>query len=394
MKRFKVALVTNVIAPYRIPVFNHLFRDPSIDLKVFFERETLPWRGWRVYRDEIEFPYKVLNGFALKNKKTVISWNILPLVREGPFDAIICTGLNSLITFLILSYCKVTETRCFLWSESNFFDKRRKTSVERVKRFLVRKFDGWIAAGKTSRDYLIQLGASPEKVYIAPDAVDVEYFHNECLKARWKKEEIKSRYGLPRYVILYVGRLIDLKGIQFLLKAFRFLEISGVALLLVGDGPQKKQYEEYCQRHGISNVYFQGFHQKESLPEYYAIADIFVFPTLSDPWGLVLNEAMSCELPIISSNRAGAAWDLVVEGVNGYLYDPMDVEKLTNLMRKLLKDEPLRKMMGEKSWQIIQFYRPESWAQGVVEAILGVHNQAGNWSLMTDKERLVILNST
>ena len=101
---------------------------------------------------------------------------------------------------------------------------------------------------------------------------------------------------------------------------------------------------------------------------------------------------MSCYLPIISSNRAGAAWDLIVEGVNGYLYEPTDVERLTNLMQRLLENESLRKRMGEKSHQIIQFYRPESCARGFAEAILEIQNKAGNWSLMSNKEKLNILD--
>lgn len=396
MKTSKVALITTIIAPYRIPVFNHLAQHPAIDLTVLFEREMTPWRNWKVYREDIRFDYEILPAFSLPLKQKmsgiILSRGILLVLKRGKFDIIICGGWNSLAAIQALAFSKLTTTTsCFLWSESSIFNKPRHLLLEATKRQIVKCFDGWIAAGRTSRDYLLCLGACSERIYIAPDAVDTDFFHRKSRETVVSREEIKRQRGYPRHLILYVGRLIDKKGISFLLEAFQRLDRKDVGLVLVGEGPQKREYQEYCAMHHVPQVYFEGFQPLERLPQYYAIADVFVFPTLTDTWGLVMNEAMSCRLPVISSSQAGASADLILEGMNGYTYEPTDVDRLVHLMKKLLDNEPLRHKMGENSWRIIQYYTPEKCAQGFAEAILCEPNGAGRWAGMTQEERMRLL---
>jgi glycosyltransferase involved in cell wall biosynthesis len=106
------------------------------------------------------------------------------------------------------------------------------------------------------------------------------------------------------------------------------------------------------------------------LAAYYALADVFVFPTHTDPWGLVVNEAMACGLPVISSGAAGCAADLVESGWNGRVVSPGDVEQLAAAMAELAGDNELRSLMGQRSRERIELYSPEACAAGMASAML------------------------
>jgi glycosyltransferase involved in cell wall biosynthesis len=116
-------------------------------------------------------------------------------------------------------------------------------------------------------------------------------------------------------------------------------------------------------------VRFLGFMHREQLPELYALADGLIFPTHSDTWGLVVNEAMSCKLPVVATNVAGCVADLVQEDWNGFVVPPENPPLLAAAMNRLAADSELRRQMGAKSWELIQSYSPEAWAEGLVEAV-------------------------
>jgi glycosyltransferase involved in cell wall biosynthesis len=119
-------------------------------------------------------------------------------------------------------------------------------------------------------------------------------------------------------------------------------------LLLVGDGPEA-HLRARAQAEGLRNVVFGGFVQKPDLPRYYTMADAFVFPTLGDPYGLVVDEAMACSLPVISTSAAGEIGDRVEDGVNGYIVPPENSAALLDRMERLAHDNELRSRMGEAS---------------------------------------------
>ena len=108
---------------------------------------------------------------------------------------------------------------------------------------------------------------------------------------------------------------------------------------------------------------FAGFHQKRELPKFYAMADVFVFPTLGDPYELVVDEAMACSLPVISTSAAGEINDRIEEGINGYIVPPEDCDALATRMLQLAQNPALRESMGEASAKKMQGHTPEKWAE-------------------------------
>jgi glycosyltransferase involved in cell wall biosynthesis len=141
-----------------------------------------------------------------------------------------------------------------------------------------------------------------------------------------------------------------------------------IGLVFVGDGAELEKMQEAAARIAPGTIQFSGFVHREELPEYYALADALIFPTHSDPWGLVVNEALACSLPVIISEVAGCAEDLVQDGWNGFVLPPSDPAQLAMAMARLAGDSGLRLTMASNSKGKIAAYSPAAWAEGVVRA--------------------------
>ncbi|HKP54374.1 MAG TPA: glycosyltransferase family 4 protein [Chloroflexia bacterium] len=373
----RVALLTEIISPYRVPVFNHLARDPRIELRVLFLAETEDRRSWRVPRSEIRFPFHVLPGRVVartyQRAPLFLNPGVISHLRRGRYDVIICGGYQHPTYWLTLLYCKLARKRALLWTESNRRDTRSGNRAKNVyKRLLIGLYDGYIAAGSAQKEYLSDFGIDPDRIWTAPNAVDNHFFARRASAQRPIKEKLKDELGIKGQVVLYVGRLLDAKGIPHLLQALeRVTKKVDATLVIVGDGPDESKYRVEAGKRGLP-VYFAGFQQQEELSRYYGMADIFVFPTESDQWGLAINEAMASGLPVIVSSVAGAASDLVRDGYNGLLFEPGDVPALAAHIERLLTDRELADRMGQASQRIIEAHSPERCAAGFVEAIIGV----------------------
>ncbi len=377
MGKIRVAILTEIISPYRIPVFNVLAKDARFSIEVLFLAETESRRAWRIPKEEICFPYRVLKslivGRSYQQGAVFLNPGILLALLQENYDCLVIGGYHHPSFWIALLYARAAGKRCLLWSESTLKDRRSNHPIkERFKRFLVRQGSGYIVPGKAQVEYLISLGSPSEPIWLAPNAVDSHFFALEAEKLCHQKVQIKQQLGIDGNVILYVGRLLDDKGIPELIHGFeQVLQVHPFAnLMLVGDGPDREKYVNQCRNRGLNRVFFAGFQAQTILPRYYAIADLFVFPTHSDPWGLVLNEAMLAGLPVICSQMAGAADDLVNVGENGFLYDPDDIQSLVKYICLLLEDNELGRRMGMRSRQIVNHYTPERMAQGFAEAIL------------------------
>ena len=205
-------------------------------------------------------------------------------------------------------------------------------------------------------NYLLQL---------APHVIDVSHYADLAAQARVQREADRIAAGLHGTTFIYVGRLWWGKGLNYLLDAYAMVQqrsAEPTSLLLVGDGPDEAMLRKQCAERGISGVVFAGFKQKPELPRWYAMADVFVFPTLGDPYGLVVDEAMACSLPVISTSAAGEIRDRIENGANGYIVPPEDSKALAERMLELAGDSASRRRMGELSYEKIKDHTPERWA--------------------------------
>lgn len=246
---------------------------------------------------------------------------------------------------------------------TDFRDSRFRTLVRRI---LVRFADAFISNSNAGQKYLMEALNVPEdkiftRTYLVPDA--------GALLKRLEETE-PPKLELKRPIFLYVGRITARKGIKTLLEACGILKSQGYSdysLLIVGKGDQREELETFIKEGNFEEqVTWGGWVEYGNLGAYFQQADVFVFPTFEDVWGMVVPEAMVFGKPILCSNGAASS-ELIVEGENGYIFDPHDPQGLAKRMRHFLENPDLIKSMGERSRQLIAQTTPESAAQGYVE---------------------------
>jgi 1,2-diacylglycerol 3-alpha-glucosyltransferase len=377
MKR-RLALITEIISPYRIPLFNVLAKHEGVDLHVMFLAETDPdLRKWKVYKDEIKFSYQVLPSW----RKRVGRYNGLlnrgvgsALSAFAP-DVVVCGGYNYVASWQALLWSRMKQIPFLLWSESNVQDVRRAHPiVEFIKDEFLSRCSGFVVPGRSAGEYLRAHKIREELIFVAPNAVDNEFFATSASEARQNGVMRRTELGLPERYFLFVGRLVREKGVFELLSAYARLDQSireQVGLVLAGEGAERAQLEALATAISPGIVKFAGFAQREQLSSYYALAEVLILPTYSDPWGLVVNEAMACGLPVIVSKVAGCAADLVREIWNGLLTLPRDESSLLAAMTKIASQPELRNIMRGNSSRHISHYSPEAWSLGITRALEG-----------------------
>jgi glycosyltransferase involved in cell wall biosynthesis len=372
-----VVILTEIIAPYRIPVFNALARHAGIDMHVIFLAETDPIRRqWLVYKDEIRFSYEVLPSWRGQFGKhnVLLNRGLGAVLRRLSPDAVLCGGYNYLASWQLMWWARRNRVPFLLWIESTARDQRNgRYFAEFLKTRFVRRCNGLVVPGQSSFEYARSFGVREKSIFIAPNAVDTELFASESDAIRQNASVHRQALRLPRRFFFFAGRLVPEKGVFDLLDGYGKLNPqlrSEIGLVLAGDGISRSELVQRASAIKPGSVHFAGFVHREQLASYYGLAEAFVFATHSDPWGLVVNEAMACALPIISSNAAGCAADLVEDHWNGRVVPAGDSQRLSSAMDEMARDAPLRSLMGQRSRQRIQQYSPEACAGGIAEAVL------------------------
>ena len=375
----KLAIITEIIAPYRIPVFNALAQRRELDLSVIFLSENDPsLRQWQVYKDEIKFQYDVLPSWRRRfgRYNLLINRGMLSALNKINPDAVLCGGYNYLASWQAAYWARAHRVPLLLWSESTGLDMRRRYwPIEFLKRRFLSLCKAFVVPGRSSLQYLKDLGTPDERIFTAPNAVDIQLFAGVAAAAMRDESKVRARHSLPSRYFLYVGRLVRAKGVFDLVEAYAKLndEIRDkISLVFVGEGDDHSELMERTAQIVSGAIQFSGFVHRERLPEFYSLADVLVFPTHSDPWGLVVNEAMSCGLPVIVTSVAGCAADLVQDGRNGFVVPPGDVRQLASAMSRLAGDTGLRTEMGSRSRERIAANSPEAWADGLIKAVESV----------------------
>ena len=345
----KLALLTEIPAPYRVPQFAALAQ--RLDLLVLFLAAEDPRRS---YYDAgvLPFSHRILKGRELRGggRWLVVNRGVFKTLRRFRPDAVAVGGWNQPAFWQALGYCRVTRVPLLLWVESTARDARSEAAPLRVaRRTMIRSAAGYFVPGRAAADYVRSFDVADRLLETAPNAVDPAPFSAAA----------RDRTGRPDCTFLYVGRLDREKGLDVLLRAFS--DVPG-KLVLVGSGSE----ESHLRALAGTRVEFTGAVPYENVPRLYARADVFVLPSRSEPWGMVLNEAAASGLPLIATTESGAAFDLIEDGENGFRVPAGDEAALRGALRRLAEDEPFRLRAGARSRELAARFTPENWAEGVV----------------------------
>lgn len=383
-----IAVIFERVGPYHRARLEALCRYvKGLSIEIVTKDTTYDWdpepRGTG-YEQVTLFPGRTgkPRGYRIRRRLFTTLDRLRPAVLALP-------GWQAPEALLGLLWAQSRGTATVLMSESQRVDKERSALLETLKRRIVTSFDSALVGGQRHEHYLRHLGFACQRVFHGYDVVDNDYFSKFAVRYRLD-EEHRTKVGLPTRFFLTTARFVPQKNLKALIHAYHCYRIQVSdpwGLVLVGDGPERSLLQQ-CANHlfGSSNlVHFVGFKQYPQLPIYYGCASAFVLPSVVEPWGLVVNEAMASGLPIIVSQNCGCAPELVREGVNGFTFSPDDHSALTRVMLELSSRTPAElEQMGRASREIISQWTPDFFARQLHAAALA----AIDWRARGAGERL------
>jgi 1,2-diacylglycerol 3-alpha-glucosyltransferase len=318
-------------------------------------------------------------------KSALLRQKMTNALREADPAVAMIPGWATPASLIALEWCLQNQRPAVVMSESNAFDEKRYAFAESTKRIVVSLFSAGLAGGQLQMEYLIALGLPRNRVFTGYDVVDNDYFRQKAEEVRSQASEARRTYALPENYFLASARFVSKKNLPTLIRAYaRYRQLASNRddgqgtthnglwdLVLLGDGPLRADLCRLISELRLDgHVHLPGFVQYRELPVYYALADVFVHASITEQWGLVVNEAMATGLPVIVSNRCGCVPDLVAEGKNGFTFDPKSVKSLGKLMLDMcrLSKRCLEEMRGE-SRRIIEGFTPSHFATGAERAL-------------------------
>lgn len=367
----KIAILFANFGPYHLARFN--------SFKQYCHK--LGWQsvGIELARQELEYPWETeISSFShsiisvIQNQKleqtkgNYLIKKLIDNLNQIQPDIVAISGYARPAMLASLLWSLWHKKRTILFSESKEDDATRSWWQEKFKSQIIKLYKAALVGGKPHQRYLEKLGMRTEAIFSGYDVVGNHMFSPTNLKHLVNP--------IPRPYFLSINRFIPKKNLLFLLATYaeyyHTLGNQAWNLVLCGDGELRPQIEAKIAQLNLQNkVYLPGFLQQEELLPYFAHAGCFIHASTTEQWGLVVNEAMAASLPVLVSNRCGCFEDLVVEGVNGFGFDPQNSQQLTNLMLTISSATFEREKMGQAALKHIQKFSPDYFAQGLTQAV-------------------------
>lgn len=395
----KVAWVNRTFGNYRIPVYAELDRLLGGGLHVLYSApRARPQAVERLHallgnraiplRDERVLLHRgsATSGYANRHLEVMFEPSLLPALARCKPDVMIGEGLAAW-TAAALVHRITTGTRLVVsYQRTRHTERNVQWFRTAYRRAALRFIDVVCCNGRLSAEYTHWLGMPRHRIIEGASAAETQDLARQCAAIPTaERAEWRQRLRVNGMAFFFLGRLIELKGVDRLLEAWRLVQQAGdsppATLLLGGDGPLRGDLRARCERYRLRNVRFLGAIEYEDIAHHYAAADVFLIPTLEDNWSLVVPEAMACGLPVLSSRFNGCWPELVHAGVNGFTFDPNNPEELAARIRYFLFDPTTVGPMGEASKRIAAQFSPHRAAGAFLRACelaMARHMEADN----------------
>lgn len=371
-----VAFVTHYCTHYRVKTYEllSLIYNNQIDFYFYSEGKEWYWQQQHGVRTG-NFHYEYLPGFRLG--RTRITPTLLWKLWRGNYDVYIKCINGRFVLPMTYLIAHLKRKPFILWTG---IWMRLQTPFHRLvwpfTRYIYHHADAIVVYGEHVKRYLIGEGVPAKRIFVAAHAVDNEAYNR--VVSEEEKAALRHQLGISpeQKVVLYVGRLVEEKGLPYLIEAFASLQRDDAVLVIVGTGPEKDRLERLVSGKGITEqVRFTGYVPPERTLLYYAVAQVYVLPSITtsyfkEPWGLVVNEAFNQGVPVIATEAVGAAaGGLVQDGVNGFVVPERDSVALAQALRHILDDAALRERLSQNARQIIAGWDNERMVLGFRQAI-------------------------
>ena len=387
---YRLAAVTSHPVQYQAPLFQRLAAQQDIHLTVYYGHDDSVAgaldQGFGVH---VRWDRPLLDGYksvflrrrshgrlGAVRRLTADARIILHLWRQR-FDAVLIHSYATRLSLFAYLGALVSGTPVLLRTESGrlrapgfWRDALRQLAL----RPLFAVTSGFLVIGRANRAFFGAYGVSQSRQFFTPYSVDNEFFSEQRREVQASRHALRRSHGWTDDVVVvgFTGKLVPGKDISTLIDAIANLQEGGlrVGLFLVGAGQAVETLERQVHARAVKWTVFAGFKNQTELAACYICMDVFVLPSRSETWGLVLNEAMLFGLPVLATNAVGATRDLVEEGENGYVFDVGDVGGLAQHLRHLVGSAETRRRFGTRSETVVGRYSYEVCVTGIHDALV------------------------
>lgn len=355
----RVAVVTNIPAPYRLPVFEHLAAEPDIDLKVFYCSGREPDREWNLGDSGVAQQFLMERYVSVAGRYIHINLDVWKALNDFHPDVVVTTGFNPthLLAYL---YARFAGAKHVAMTDGTLASEEKLSCAHRwIRRHIFAESDAFIGASDGAFALYRSYGIPSARIFKSHLCAN-----NAAFAA---VGEIEKKFDF-----IFCGRFVAVKNPLFALDVARGVAQRlqrRVSILYVGSGVMEGQIRAAAANAGAEiDAVFAGFARQEELPALYGSARVFLFPTSWDPWGVVANEACAAGLPVLVTEAAGAAVELVRDGENGFIL-PLDLEAWGDKAALLLSDATLYTRQSARARELVGEYTYDNAALGIARAV-------------------------
>ncbi|MCA1587116.1 MAG: glycosyltransferase [Chloroflexi bacterium] len=377
----RVAFLTSHPIQYQAPLFRALAADGRIvPHVVFLSRHGLTARHDAGFGATFAWDVDLLSGYRstfVRNLRehappgrpgSYVNPSLVRQLEQIAPAAIVFFGVRNPSALGALAWARVRGIRCLYRAESSILERRR-AATRLLARAVLDRMDALLPIGTANDLYYDLLGVPERARHLAPYTVDNAFFTARDVG----RDTARAALNLPAddFVVLFAGKLVPWKDPELVVHACANVAATmPVRALFAGDGPMRRKVEQTATAQRVRATVL-GFLNQSELATAYAAADVFVLPSLAEPWGLVVNEAMCFNLPVLASTRVGAHLDLVRRGENGEVFAAGDAGALAGALRRLAEDPDRRRRFGARSRELIDRWDLAATVDGVVAGVLG-----------------------
>jgi glycosyltransferase involved in cell wall biosynthesis len=387
-RKLRVLTISSHPIQYGAPLFRLMAKHPKLDFQVAYcSLRGAESAGYDPeFGADVQWDVPLLDGYKwthIPNRgsgaEKFWAWRntgLWDFIRQANFDAVISHVGYVRATFWIAYFAARSVGIPFIFgTDASRIEPRDESKLKLAAKKII-----WpavfslagqvLTASSAGRDMMIGLGFPADRVSMTLDTVDNDWWLSQANAVN--REEARRSLGFQPHekIILFCAKLQPWKRPMDLLRAFSSAAIPNSKLVFAGDGAQRAELEKETSACNLSGkVQFFGFVNQSQLPKLYKSSDLMVIPSRYEPFGLVVNEAMLCNCPVIASDRVGAVRDLITHSETGYLYRCDDANALAVLLQSVLGNPAQLQSVRQNALQRIRTWTPQASADALVQAV-------------------------
>ena len=358
----RILFSTSSLFPYRVNWLDELGKYADVDVYYLMDNDNARNTEWCAARPK-NCKYTLLQSFKIP-KIGPVSFKFKKYLKKHwqEYDVILLDGYGFASQLINIRYLNKKRIPYYVNIDGMVPSNKKSGFVYQLKKKIISNIPFILSGSKATNSLLIEYGAKKENIINHPFTSLYEKDIFDSVATTQEKESLRKKLNIKeKNIVVSVGRFSYLngygKGYDVLIRAAKNMD-SSIGWYIVGGEPTK-EFAEMVKESNLTNIHFIDFLKKEQLNEYYRAADVFVLMTVSDVWGLVVNEAMACALPIITTDKCVAGLDLVDEK-NGALLSVGDDISLKETLERYFADEQLLNEMANNSLRKIREYTIEN----------------------------------